>query len=300
MRKFKCGFVSIVGRPNVGKSTLLNSLLKEKVSIISKVPQTTRYIIRGILNLKSTQIVFVDTPGIHLFKDRLTSSLNILALNALKDVEVILYVTDSTRPPHKEEEKIMNSLALRKTPLIMALNKIDKSEKYIPDYIEMWQRKTGGKKGSLKYFIPISALKGTGLDKIQEVIVESLPQSPPFYEKDTITDFPIFYRVSDVIREKICSLLKEELPHNIAVEVESIDNQGSLVKVQARILIAKKSHKLIVIGRRGSMIKEIGTLARKDLEDMFGKKVFLDLWVKLEKDWYNKPRVLKELGYTGI
>jgi len=300
MAEFKSGFVTIVGRPNVGKSTLLNSLLKQKVSIVSKVPQTTRYIIRGILNLRGNQIIFVDTPGIHLYKYRLSSQLNILALNCLDDVEVILYVADCARQPQKEEEKIMANLVRKKAPIIMVLNKIDKSKKYMGDYIEMWKEKAHGGIEPVKYFLPASSLRGDNLDKLQELILEFLPSSPPFYDKDTVTDFPLTYRVADIVREKICCLLKEELPHSLAVEVEEINEADTLVTISANILIAKKSQKPIVIGEKGSMIKEIGTLARGDLEAIFGKKVFLQLWVKLEKDWQNKPRILRELGYTGI
>jgi GTP-binding protein Era len=299
MSKFKCGFVSILGRPNVGKSTLLNNLLGQKVSIISKVPQTTRYIIRAILNKKDVQIVFVDTPGIHIFKDTLSSQLNTLSLGALEGVEVILYVVDCTRPPHREEEKIMNTLVRQKIPLVMALNKIDKSKKYAGDYIQLWQQKSK-KESCLEYFIPISGLRGRNLDKLIDAIVEFLPESEPFYDKDTLTDFPLIYRVSDIIREKLCRLLKDELPHNLAVEVGDINQTDTLVKVYATILAAKKSQKLIVVGEKGSMIKEIGTQSRRDLEALFNKKVFLDLWVKIEKDWFNKTRILRELGYTGI
>ena len=302
MKGFKCGFVSIVGRPNAGKSTLLNSLLKEKVSIISTMPQTTRYTIRGILNLSKAQIVFVDTPGIHLFNDTLAAELNALALSALEGVEAVLYVVDCTRVPAKEEEKIMQALLRQsqKAPVIMALNKIDKSKKHAGDYIEMWHRKAKSGKGPLEYFIPVSGLKGKNLNELIDALLEVLPESEPFYDKDTVTDFPLTYRVADIIREKLCRAFKEEVPHNLAVEVSEIDDGETMTKVQATILAAKQSQKLIVVGKKGSMIKEIGSQARKDLEELFGKKVFLGLWVKVEKDWYNKTRVLRELGYTGI
>jgi GTP-binding protein Era len=264
------------------------------------MPQTTRYVIRAVLNLDKAQIVFVDTPGIHLFKHALASGLNALALSALEGVEAVLYVVDCTRIPEREEEKIMNVLTRQKTPIIMALNKIDKSRKYAGHYIEMWRRKSKNDKTSLEYFIPISGLKEKNLDKIIDSILEVLPESEPFYDKDTLTDFPLTYRVADIVREKLCRAFREEVPHNLAVEVNDISQGKTLVKVHATILAAKKSQKLIVVGDKGSMIKDIGTKAREDLEDLFGKKVFLDLWVKVEKDWYNKTRVLRELGYTGI
>lgn len=301
MTKFKCGFVTIVGRPNVGKSTLLNSLLEQKISIISKVPQTTRFIIRGILNLGQAQIIFVDTPGIHLFKHTLSSELNSLSFSSLEDIELILYVIDSAREPKREEEKIMDTLVKKRIPLIMALNKIDRSKKYISDYIDMWQEKSKHKRTSpLKYYLPISARRGTNLDKLKKLILEFLPLSRPFYDKDTVTDFPLSYRVADLIREKVYTLLREELPHNVAVEVEEIIQEEKLVKIQANILVSKKSQKPIVIGANANTIKEIGILARADLETLFGKKVFLELWVKLEPNWQDKPRILRELGYTGL
>ena len=300
MKKIKCGFVTIVGRPNSGKSTLMNNLLGQKISIVSRVPQTTRYIIRGILNLKDAQIVFVDTPGIHIYKHKLSSELNSMAFNSLDSVELILYVVDVGRCPREEETRIMKDLVLRETPVIMALNKTDVSNKFVNEYIEMWRELSQNKQGPLKYFLPISALKGHNLDSLLKSILEFLPKSEPFYEKDAVTDFPLNYRVSDIIREKICLLLKEELPHNMAVEIEDIQQEDNITKIMANILVAKKSQKPIVIGEKGSMIKEIGTLSRKELEGVFSKKVFLQLWVKLKKDWQDSPRILKELGYSGL
>jgi len=299
MSKFKSGFAVILGRPNVGKSTLLNTLLKQKVSIISNVPQTTRYVIRGVLNLNQAQIVFVDTPGIHLFRGKLFSNLNELTFKSLKDIELVLYLVDVSRPPFKEEDLIMNNLVKKKIPMIMALNKIDISKKYIGNYIEMWKEKTKGKLLPLKYFIPISALRGDNLNKLLDLMIELLPEGLPYYDKENITDFPLSYRAADIIREKICLFLKEEIPHNTAVLVGEINEEENIVKILANILVSKPSQKKIIIGQEGSMIKKIGTSARKDLELLFSKKVFLELWVKVEKDWQNKPRVLKELGYLN-
>ena len=299
MGKFKSGFVTIAGRPNVGKSTLLNALLKQKVSIISKVPQTTRYLIRGILNLEDAQIIFVDTPGIHLFRGKLFSSLNELAFQSLEGVELVLYVVDVSRPPFREEEIVMNNLALQKIPLIMALNKIDLSREYLNEYIEIWKRKTNQRLFPLKYFLPISALRGDNLNKLIDLIVELLPRGEPYYDNKTLTDFPLPYRVADVIREKVCLLLKEELPHSTAVVIEEIDEKEDLVKILGSILVSRVSQKKIIIGEKARMIKEIGTQARKDLEIIFSKKVFLELWVKVEKDWQDRPRILKELGYLN-
>ena len=300
MPDLKSGFVAIVGRPNAGKSTLLNAFLKQKISIVSRVPQTTRHTIRGILNLKEAQIVFVDTPGLHLYKERLSSELNSVAKNSLKDTEVILYLVDCSRPPQREENNIMNMLTSVRTPLIMVLNKIDKSRKHINDYIQLWNHKTRSKASSLKYFIPASSLRGDNLDRVTAAILEFLPQGQPFYDQDTVTDFPLLYRAADLIREKICLILRQELPHSTAVEVEDMEEKDRFTHVRANILVARKSQKAIIIGEAGSTIKEIGSRARADLEDLLGRKVFLDLWVKVERHWQNKPRILRELGYSNI
>ncbi len=300
MNKLKSGFVTVVGRPNAGKSTLLNHILGEKVSIVSDIPQTTRYPIRGILNLKKGQAVFVDTPGIHLFKYKLSSVLNMLAFSSLKGVEAILYVVDCSRSPQAEENKIMGVLQKQDIPIIMVLNKIDKTKKYLADYIELWNEKNKGKLYPLKYFVPVSALTGKNLEELIESVFEILPNGEPFYSEKIKTDFPLFYRVTDIIREKLCILLKEELPYKTAVEVTNVDTEGKIAEVYANILVSEKSHKQIVVGKKGEKIKEIGKQARLDLERLLKKKVFLKTWVKVEKDWQDKPRILRELGYTGL
>jgi len=298
VKKFRCGFVAVIGRPNVGKSTFLNSVLKEKVSIVSDIPQTTRHNIRAVLTKSSAQVVFIDTPGMHLFKDKLVSALNSLAVSSLKDIDAVVYIVDCSRGPFQEEERIVKILSRQRAPIIMALNKIDKSRKYLSDYINLWENSSKTNTGPLKYFIPISALRGTNLDKLVGSIEEFLPQGEPFYPAEVKTDFPLSYRVSDVIREKICCFLKEEVPHGTAVETISIEDNDKLAIIRANILISHKSQKLIAVGRKGEMIKRIGISARMDLERIFKKKVFLDLKVKLEKGWQNKPRILQALGYT--
>ena len=298
MKKFRCGFTAVIGRPNVGKSTFLNSVLKEKVSIVSDIPQTTRYNIRAVLTKSSAQIVFIDTPGMHLFKDKLVSALNGLAVSSLKEIDAVVYVVDCSRGPFKEEERIVRVLSRQRAPVIMALNKIDKSRKYLNDYISLWENRGKTDTMPLKYFIPISALKGTNLDRLIDSIEEFLPEGEPFYPAEVKTDFPLPYRVSDVIREKICCFLKEEIPHGTAVETVSIEDNDKLEIVRVNILVSQKSQKLIAVGKKGEMIKRIGISARMDLERIFKKKVFLDLRVKLEKNWQNNPRIIQELGYT--
>lgn len=299
---FKSGFVTLLGRPNVGKSTLLNSLVNKKVSIVSKVPQTTRHIIRGILNLDDAQIVFVDSPGIHSFKDSLARHLNTMARKTLLDIELILYVVDVTRPLGLEEERIMDFLLRQKTKIIIALNKIDINTRFLSDYIGVWEDKLKKKKlkeNPILYYIPISAKTGKNLDKLEKVIKEGLPLGPPFYERETVTDFPLKFRSADIIREKLFLALKEELPHSLAVEVLDIEDKSSFVHIQAYIYVNRVSQKKIIIGKGGKLIREVGKAARKELEEIFSKKIYLELWVKVVTDWQKRVRILQELGYEA-
>jgi GTPase len=230
----------------------------------------------------------------------LSSVLNILAFSSLKGVECILYVVDCSRSPQQEENKIMQALQNQKTPLIMVLNKIDKSKRYLNDYIDLWKEKTHRKIDPVKYFVPVSALTGKNIPELIHSVLGLLPEGEPFYSGKGKTDFPLFYRVTDLIREKLCLLLKEELPYKTAVEVTKIDTESKVAHIYANILVSEKSHKSIVIGQKGEKIKEIGLQARKDLEILLKKKVFLKTWVRIEKDWQDKPRILRELGYTGL
>lgn len=297
--KFKSGFVSLVGRPNVGKSTLLNAFLGKKVSIVSSVPQTTRYQIRSILHLDNAQIVFVDTPGIHSFKKVLASHLNTVAKKCVEGVDLILYVVDVSRSVGREEESIMRFLIGSKKKVIMALNKIDITKEFLSQYIETWKTllRENRKEDPVIYYIPISAKQGKNLDKLKEAIIENLPYQPPFYEEGCITDFPLKFQVADIIREKLFLNLKEELPHSVAVQVEDIEDKEKIVYIRGIIYVSRASQKKIIIGHKGGMIKKIGSCARQDIEPIFGKKVYLQLEVKILKNWDDKPRILKELGY---
>ncbi|MCM8824154.1 MAG: GTPase Era [Candidatus Omnitrophica bacterium] len=300
---FKCGFVAIIGRPNVGKSTLMNALVCNKISIVSDVPQTTRYLIKGILNWNNTQVVFVDSPGMHAFKDSLTEYLNDIAKKSLVDVELVLYVVDMSRPPGLEETKIMDFL-VRKGPskVIMVLNKIDVKRKFINEYIDLWQKKIkeNNINNPIVYYIPVSAKLGKNLDKLKEAISEQLPFSPPFYDKDVITDFPLKFRLADIIREKIFLNLKEEIPHSTAVEVMDIEDKGNVFYISTVIYVNRKSQKRIVIGKGGEMLAKIGKSSRLEIEKILNKKVYLELWVKVLPNWQDKPRILRELGYEGV
>ncbi|UCC95360.1 MAG: GTPase Era [Candidatus Omnitrophota bacterium] len=303
----KSGFVAMLGRPNVGKSTLLNSLVGNKISIVSAVPQTTRYQIRGILNVqnpqekgKPAQIVFVDTPGIHSFKDTLVSHLNTIAKRSLEGCDLILYVVDISRRVGKEELVITELLTSQKTKVIMVLNKIDLGKAGLNEYVNLWRETIKRKKrysDPLVHYLPLSAKTGKNIDVLKEAIVENLPLGPLFYELDMRTDFPLKFRIADIIREKLFLHLKKELPHSLAVEVEEIDEERIPPYIKANIYVNRPSQKKIVIGQNGAMIKNIGQQARQDIEKIYNRKVYVDIWVKVMEDWQRKTRILKELGY---
>ncbi|MFH1519789.1 MAG: GTPase Era [Candidatus Omnitrophota bacterium] len=295
--KFRSGFVTILGRPNVGKSTLLNALVANKISIISPIPQTTRHQIKGILNLENAQVVFVDTPGIHSFEDKLASHLNTVAKRALEGCDLVIYVVDISRRPGKEEQELMRIISGQKVKTIMVLNKIDLGLKYLNAYIDLWAEKVEGKRNPLIYYLPLSAKTGKDVDKLRDSILENLSEAHPYYDTDSLTDFPPKFRVADIIREKLFLQLKKELPHSIAVEIEEINNKKKIVSIKANIYVKRNSQKRIVIGKGGEVLKEVGSRSRPEIEKIYNKKVFLDIWVKVLKDWQDRPRILKELGY---
>ena len=295
-KKFKSGFAVIVGRPNVGKSTLLNSLIGNKISIISPIPQTTRHQIKGILNLEGAQVVFLDTPGIHMFKDKLATHLNTVAKRSLEGCDLLIYVVDVSRRLGPEEEKIIDVVINQKIKTIMVLNKIDLGQKYFNDYINFWDEKVK-KTNPLVYYIPISAKNGKNIDRLKEALVENLPDSEPYYDKETLTDFPLKWRVADIVREKLFLNLKKELPHSIAVEVEKIEDKTKVIYIKINIYVQRSSQKRIVVGKNGEILKRVGSLARPEVEKIYNKKIFLDIWVKVLGDWQTRPRILKELGY---
>ncbi len=298
-KKFRSGFVIMLGRPNVGKSTLLNALIENKVSIISPIPQTTRHQIKGILNLENAQIVFVDTPGIHSFQDKLASHLNVVAKRAIEGCDLIIYVVDLSRRPGKEEEQLMRIISRQGIKTIMVLNKIDLGKKFFNDYIDLWKRETTESKvkDPILYYIPLSAKTGKDIDKLKDSIIDNLPQSHPYYDTNTLTDFPIKFRIADIIREKLFLGLKEEVPHSVAVEVEEIREKKKIVSVKVNIYVKRTSQKRIVVGKGGIVLKTVGSLSRPEIEKIYNRKVFLDIWVKVLEDWQDKPRILKELGY---
>ncbi|MBD3245671.1 MAG: GTPase Era [Candidatus Omnitrophica bacterium] len=300
-REHRCGFVALIGRPNVGKSSLMNLFLREKVGIVSAVPQTTRHQIRGVVHLdkERAQIVMVDTPGIHSFRDPLVAHLNTVAHHSLEGCDLALYVADANRRVGREETNVLKFLAAQSLPVIMVLNKIDLSEKYVEEYLEAWRKFAGEDsfRSRLKYVIPFSAKTGFHFGELKSAIVECLPVHPPFYGPEAKTDFPLPLRLAEVLREKLLMLLSQEIPHALAVLIEDIREEDRLVRVRATIYVRTASQKKIVVGKNGHVLKTAGGQARKEMAEIVGKKVFLSTWVKVLKEWPEKIRILRQLGY---
>lgn len=298
----KSGIVSIVGRPNVGKSTLLNAIIGEKVSIVSQVPQTTRQQVRGIYTDERGQIVFIDTPGMHLGGDRLDKFMNRSSLSTLQDTDVIIHLVDSSEQTGQEEDYVVGRLKGLKTPIIVGLNKVDRGKgKYIAEYVKLWEDSTGKSIQELTNLtlLPLSALNGTNVDKLLDMLFEFLPEGPLLYPEDVITDLPRHMAMADLVREKLFRVMREEVPHSIAVRIESAQpKKGKVLHIRAVITVERDSQKEIVIGKKGAVLKEAGTLARADLEELLGQKVFLELYVKAAKNWRDDPAQLEEMGYV--
>lgn len=296
----KAGMVSIIGRPNVGKSTLLNRIVGEKVAIVSAHPQTTRNQIRAVFNDPRGQIVFLDTPGMHVSRHALDRAM-ISAINeSLAGVDVILHLVDATEHVGEEEAMVMERLNSMKTPIILGLNKIDRKPKHLHDYIVAWEERLGRPMSEATDRIlplPISALTGTNIDRLLEEIFARLPSGEPLYPPDILTDFPRQLMIQDLIREKLLAHLEDELPFSIAVFAEQIiDRSEKLIVVKADILVERDSQKAIVIGKRGDVLKKAGEAARREMQEIYAKKVYLDLWVKVEKGWKENPDLLKRMG----
>jgi GTP-binding protein Era len=293
-KSFKSGFVAVVGRPNVGKSTLVNSLIGQKIAIMSDKPQTTRNKILCILNLPDAQLLFIDTPGIHKPRHKLGEYMVRTAENTLREVDVVLFVADATEEPGPGEEYILERLAAVSTPVILVINKIDKLPRaQVLPIIERYAAKR-----DFTAIVPVSALARTNLDSLTGEIKKHLVPGPKYYPDDMVTDQPERLLIAELIREKVLQLTREEVPHSIAVDIEEVatrDN-GDLY-VRAVIYVERDSQKGIVIGAGGAVLKEAGRLARIDVENLLGSKAYLDLWVKVKKDWRNRKGVLKSLGY---
>jgi len=292
---YKSGFAGIVGRPNVGKSTLLNHLMRRKMAIISEKPQTTRNKIRCILTRDDAQIVFVDTPGFHKPKNALGERLNKAVRETFSEVDTIIFMLDGTQTIGRGDLFIAGELSRLETPVIAVLNKIDKMN---GDQVEA-QMTVAGNLGDFEDIIPVSAKSGENMHALVEAIIELLPEGPKYYPDDMMTDRPVSFIVAELIREKALQLTREEVPHSVAVQVEEMEKREDkdLIDIDAVIYVERDSQKGIVIGKGGRMLKEIGTRARQEIEPLLGEKVFLRLRVKVEKDWAKRPQMVKRLGY---
>ncbi|NLV36382.1 MAG: GTPase Era [Clostridiaceae bacterium] len=293
---FKSGFVSIIGRPNVGKSTLSNSLAGEKISIISSKPQTTRNTIRTIINTDNSQIIFIDTPGIHKPKTKLGEYMVTIAQETMNEVDIVLFLVEATDDePGAGDMYIMQQLKSVNTKKILILNKIDLINK--DQLLERIKSFTNEMEFSA--VIPICALNDEGTDIVLSEIEKLLPEGPKYFPDDYITDQPERMIAAELIREKILKLISEEVPHGTGVEVISFKERPgkNLVDIEANIYCEKETHKGIIIGKDGKMLKKIGTLARTEIENLLGAKVYLQLWVKVKPDWRNSDNMLKALGY---
>lgn len=290
----KSGFVAIVGRPNVGKSTLMNQMVGQKIAIMSDKAQTTRNRIQGILTTTTGQIIFIDTPGIHKPKSKLGNYMMQVAENALKEVDIVLFLVEATEKLGPGEEFILEHLQRINTPVFLIINKIDMvhPEALLPMIVQYKE------KYKFAEIIPVSALKGNNVNPLIETVFNYLPEGPLYYPEDQYTDHPEKFIAAELIREKALHLLREEVPHSIAVVIEEYkERERGNVYVHATIYCERKSQKGILIGKQGSMLKEIGKRARMDMEHLFGTKVFLELWVKVKDDWRNEERLLKNFGY---
>lgn len=290
----KSGFVAILGQPNVGKSTLLNAILKEKVSIVSPKPQTTRDKILGIYNDSDTQIVFIDTPGIHTSNNKLDEYMSKAIITAKKDVDVLLYVIDGTKKINDYTLSTLNKYTKDVKNIILVVNKVDDTtyEKLYPEL-----NKLNALEG-IKDIVPVSALKGKNIEELIKVIKTYLSDTVRYYDEDVYTDKSVKFLVGEIIREKALWLLQDELPHGIAIEIIRFQEGEKLTEIDADIIIEKPSHKQIIIGSKGEMLKNIGTKSRLEIEKLLGTKVMLKLFVKVREDWRHKDSVLKSLGYN--
>lgn len=290
----KSGFVSVIGRPNVGKSTLINSLIGQKVVIMSDKPQTTRNKIMCVLTLDDAQILFIDTPGIHKPQHKLGEYMLKAAENTLREVDVIFFVVDATEEFGGGEKYILELLSSIKTPVILVVNKIDKVEK--TKLLPIIQKYSG--LYNFAGVVPISAVEHTNLDHLVLEVKKYLEPGPQYYPEDMVTDQPERLVITELIREKVLHATRDEVPHSIAVDIEEIlTRPNDTVYVRAVIYVERESQKGIVIGAKGQLLKDIGRLARIDIENLLGSKIFLDLWVKVKKDWRNKEGSIRGFGY---
>ena len=294
-KTFKSGFVTLLGRPNVGKSTQLNQILGQKITIISDKPQTTRNKIQGIYTDQAGQIVFIDTPGIHKPKHRLGRFMVDSAMSTINEVDLVLFVVNVREKIGPGDRFIIDKLRTIDTPVFLIINQIDQVDPtdllpVISDYQEEFD---------FAEVVPTSGLEGENIQELIQTIKSYLPVGPQFYPDDQVSDHPEYFIISELIREKVLDLAREEIPHSVAVVTEKVDrNQDGKVQTYATIIVERKSQKGIIIGKQGSMIKKIGSLARRDIEKLLGDKIYLELWVKVQRDWRDKPSRLEDFGYN--
>jgi GTP-binding protein Era len=292
---YHSGFISIIGRPNVGKSTLLNHVLGQKISIISDKPQTTRNRILGVKHLPDAQMVFFDTPGIHKARTKLNQRMVQAALGSLDEVDLVLFLIEPDLEPGEGDLFIAEHLGKIRTPKILVMNKIDlvKKDRMIPmlDFFN--------KKGGFSEIIPISALHGENVDRLVDMALSFLPEGEPYFPEDVVTDQPVRFLAAEIIREKVIERTRDEIPYAIAVQIEEFkeDEAKNLSSIRAVLFVERESQKGILIGQNGKMLKEIGTVARLELEALLGAKIFLQLWVKTKKGWSKDDSFLSQMGY---
>lgn len=292
-KQFKAGFATLIGRPNVGKSTLMNTLIGQKIAITSNKPQTTRNRIQTVYTSEEGQIVFLDTPGIIKAKNKLGDYMVNVAQRTLSEVDVILWLVEPGDYIGAGERHIIEQLKKTKTPVILVINKIDTVKKeLILTYIDAYRKEL-----DFAEIVPVSALQRDGMEVLIECIMKYLPYGEPFYDEDTVTDQPMRQIVSELIREKALKCLEEEIPHGIAVTIEQMKYRKRIVDIDATIVCERDSHKGIIIGKQGSMLKKIGSMARPDIEELVESQVNLKLWVKVKKDWRDSDFLLKNFGY---
>ena len=294
MLEHKSGFVAIVGRPNVGKSTLLNRIVGQKIAIMSDKAQTTRNKIQGVYTTPEAQLIFIDTPGIHKPKHRLGDFMVESAYSALREVDAVLFMISADQKRGRGDDFIIERLKNVQSPVYLIINKIDKVHPdellgIIEDYSAQMP---------FAQVVPISATEGNNVDRLMEVLIAEMPEGPQYFPDDQVTDHPEYFIVSELIREKVLFLTRDEVPHSVAVVVDSMKrNENDKIQIQATIIVERDSQKGIIIGKGGKMLKEIGTKARKDIENLLGDKVFLELWVKVQKDWRDKRVYFQDFGY---
>lgn len=294
MSEHKSGFVAIVGRPNVGKSTLLNRIVGQKIAIMSDKAQTTRNKIQGVYTTPEAQLIFIDTPGIHKPKHRLGDFMVETAYSALREVDALLFMISADQKRGKGDDFIIERLKNVQSPVYLVINKIDKVHPdellgIIEDYSSQME---------FAQVVPISATEGNNVERLMEVLVDEMPEGPQYFPDDQVTDHPEYFIVSELIREKVLFLTRDEVPHSVAVVIDTMKrNENNKIHIQATIIVERDSQKGIIIGKGGKMLKDIGTKARRDIENLLGDKVFLELWVKVQKDWRDKRVYLQDFGY---